>query len=74
MFGAVAHYATSSEELVDTNDGSIGHLELNTTISDFTAAIGYIKTDKDGGSGSMTAVGDNISPFEDGNQSIWYRC
>ncbi len=68
MFGAVAHYATSSEELVDTNDGSIGHLELNTTISDFTAAIGYIKTDKDGGSGSMTAVGDNISPFEDGNQ------
>ena len=67
MFGAVAHYAASNEDVVGTEDGSIGHLELNTTISDFTAALGYIKTDKDGGAGNMYAVGDNISPFEDGN-------
>lgn len=72
MFGAVAHYAKSSvDETFGLNngveDGSIGHLELNTTISDFTAAAGYIKTDKDGGFSTMTALGDNISPFEDGN-------
>ena len=65
MFGAVAHYAVSSEDTQD--DGSIGHVELSTTVSDFTAALGYIKTDKDVGAGYMSAVGDNISPFEDGN-------
>ena len=67
MFGAVAHYAISSEDTQD--DGSIGHLELNTTLAGVSAAVGYIKTDKDVGAGSMLAAeGDNISPFEDGNQ------
>ena len=67
MFGAVAHYAISSEDTQD--DGSIGHLELNTTLSGVSAAVGYIKTDKDVGAGSMLAAeGDNISPFEDGTQ------
>ena len=67
MFGAVAHYAISSEDTQD--DGSIGHLELNTTFEGVSAAVGYIKTDKDVGAGSMLAAeGDNISPFEDGNQ------
>jgi len=64
MFGGIAHYAASSE---DTQaDGSIGHVELNTTVEDFTAAVGYIKTDKDVGAGSMSAYGDNISPFDTG--------
>lgn len=67
MFGAVAHYAISGEDTQD--DGSIGHLELNTTLAGVSAAVGYIKTDKDVGAGSMLAAeGDNISPFEDGNQ------
>ena len=48
-------------------DGSIGHVELNTTISDFTAAVGYIKTDKNGGVGLMDTYGDNINPFDSGN-------
>ena len=61
MFGAVAHYAVSSEDTQD--DGSIGHVELNTTVSDFTAALGYIKTDKDVGVASIADLGDNISPF-----------
>ena len=68
-FGIVAHYATSNEDLKDVEDGSIAHLELNTEIDGFTAAVGYIKTDKDGGTGTMTAAGDNISPFEDGNHN-----
>ena len=66
-FGAIAHYAVSSEET--QADGSVGHLELNTTVKDFTAAVGYIKTDKDVGAGSMIAYGDNISPFDTGNRT-----
>jgi hypothetical protein len=69
MFGAVAHYATSDEDS-DKNgaasNGSIGHLELNTTLAGISAAVGYIKTDKDVGIGSMGAYGDNISPFDTG--------
>lgn len=68
MFGAIAHYAQSSVEVLDEKDGSIGHLELNTTIKDFTAAVGYITTDKDGGIGYMDAAGDNINPFDSGNK------
>ncbi len=66
-FGVVAHYAASNEDVQDVEDGSIAHIELNTEIDGFTAAVGYIKTDKDGGTGTMSAAGDNISPFEDGN-------
>ncbi|KLD98656.1 Opr family porin [Aliarcobacter butzleri] len=66
-FGVVAHYAASNEDVQDVEDGSIAHVELNTEIDGFTAAVGYIKTDKDGGTGTMSAAGDNISPFEDGN-------
>lgn len=65
-FGAIAHYAVSNEETQD--DGSIGHLELNTEVVGVSAALGYIKTDKDVGAGLMPTYGDNISPFEDGNQ------
>lgn len=75
-FGVIAHYAASSVDnslagTFDTNgnlidDGSIGHLELNTTIKDLTAAVGYIKTDKDAGVGLMDSYGDNISPFDTG--------
>lgn len=69
LFGAVAHYATSSIDAANTKDGSIGHVELNTTIKDITAAVGYIKTDKDTGvKGVMDNVGDNINPFDSGNQ------
>ena len=69
-FGLIAHYAATNEDSNKNGqleDGTIGHVELNTKIEDFTAAVGYIKTDKDGGAGSMTEIGDNISPFEDGN-------
>ena len=66
-FGAIAHYAVSSEEVGE--DGSIGHVELNTTVAGVSAAAGYIKTDKDAGAGSMIAGGDNISPFDTGNRT-----
>ena len=69
-FGLIAHYAATNEDSNKNGqleDGTIGHVELNTKIEDFTAAVGYIKTYKDGGAGSMAEIGDNISPFEDGN-------
>ena len=69
-FGAIAHYATSSvDDSVGVEDGSIGHLELNTTLAGVSAAVGYIKTDKDGGAGLMDTYGDNISPFDTGNRT-----
>lgn len=64
-FGAIAHYAVSSEDTQD--DGSIGHIELNTEVVGISGAVGYIKTDKDVGAGSMIAAGDNINPFDSGN-------
>lgn len=64
-FGAIAHYAVSSEDTQD--DGSIGHVELNTEVVGISGAVGYIKTDKDVGAGSMIAAGDNINPFDSGN-------
>ncbi|MCT7649470.1 Opr family porin [Aliarcobacter butzleri] len=81
-FGLIAHYAQTNADskfLIDTDDdnitdtqmedGSIAHIELNTEIDGFTAAVGYIKTDKDAGAGGMDLAGDNISPFEDGNHN-----
>ncbi|MCT7634074.1 Opr family porin [Aliarcobacter butzleri] len=67
-FGVIAHYAQgNTDKKVGTDDESIGHVELNTELDGFTAAVGYIKTDKDAGANIMTVGGDNISPFEDGN-------
>lgn len=70
-FGAIAHYAESNVEKVfgtanGYQDGSIAHFELNTTILEVSAAAGYITTDKNGGVGTMSAYGDNISPFDTG--------
>jgi len=67
MFGAVAHYAASSEDV--GSDGSIGHIEVNTSLSGVSAALGYIKTDKTAGVGSIAAVGDNITPFDNGGDN-----
>ncbi|MFW3346685.1 Opr family porin, partial [Aliarcobacter butzleri] len=55
-FGVVAHYAASNEDVQDVEDGSIAHVELNTEIDGVTAAVGYIKTDKDGGTGTISAA------------------
>lgn len=65
--GGLVHYAASNEDVANTDDGSMLALELNTTVADLTAAIGYIKTGKDNGIGSMAAAGDNYVPFDSGN-------
>jgi hypothetical protein len=66
MFGLTAQYAQSDEDIATTKDGDIYKLEGRLNIADFTFATGYIKTNKNGGVGSLTIVGDNIKPFDDG--------
>lgn len=65
MYGLLGHYAASSEDT--GSDGSLLALEASTTISGISAALGYIKTDEDGGIGSMAAYGDNYEPMDDGS-------
>ena len=65
MFGAVAHYAASSEDV--GQDGSVGHVELNGKLAGISAAVGYITTDKDAGLASISKFGDSLSPFDAGN-------
>ncbi len=59
-----AHYAATSEDVL-REDGSIAHIEIGTTISNISLAAGYITTDKDGGTGNITHLGENIDPTED---------
>jgi len=66
-----AHYAATSEDLTDTKDGSIAHLEIGTTVSDIALKVGYITTDKDGGAQSLTTLGENIAPTEDIDDSVY---
>jgi len=71
MFGATAHYASTNQDsksVVTTDDGDIAHLEGRLNVAGIAFAAGYITTDNDG-TGSLTAYGDNISPFEDGNNT-----
>jgi hypothetical protein len=77
--GVTAKYAQTSEDVANTENGKIYALDLGYEIEDVvTLNGGYIKTDKDGGIGTIAALGDNISPFEDGNQvygtnaKTWY--
>lgn len=65
-----AHYAQSNENSSsEYKNGSVGHLSLATSIVGIDITSGYIKTAKNG-AGSIISdleLGDNISPFEDGN-------
>jgi len=67
MFGAVAQYAASSEDI--GQDGSIANFELSTSVAGLSLAAGYITTDKDVGVGSIAAYGDNVTPFDNGGDN-----
>jgi len=67
MFGVVAQYAASSEDI--GSDGSIGHIEGNATLVGVSAALGYIQTDDTAGVGSIANLGDNITPFDNGGDN-----
>ncbi len=66
LFGLTAHGAFSNEDTM--KDGSILHAEARGAFNALGLSAGYITTDKDVGAGSMSMLGDNINPLEEGNQ------
>ena len=76
--GLTAHYAASDVDVAGESDGDILHLELRGTLGAVALKGGYVATDKQGGAGHFDDLGDNINPFEEGNQvyvadaDTWY--
>lgn len=73
LFGITAHAANSSEDASGQDDGQILHGEARLNLAGFGLSAGYVKTDDEGGVGSMDAAGENSNPFDqiagaDGNQ------
>ena len=66
MFGLTAQYAASDEDVVTTKDGDIFNIEGRLNVEGISFALGYVKTDKTGGVGSIKAWGDSINPMDDG--------
>ncbi|MDR1615150.1 MAG: Opr family porin [Campylobacteraceae bacterium] len=66
QLGGTLQYARSDEDTGE--DGSFLQAEARGTFGGVNAALGFMKTDKDGGVGSMNAIGENINFFEDGEQ------
>ena len=66
--GIVAKYAQTSEDAANTPDGSIMALDLGYSIGEIALNGGYIKVGKDNGIGSLGALGDNISLFDNGDK------
>ncbi|MGP2657066.1 Opr family porin [Malaciobacter sp. WC5094] len=65
MFGLTAHYAQSSEDAANTEDGEVLHFEASANLAGFSLAAGYIQAGEDNGLGSIAAFGDNIDPTEE---------
>lgn len=76
FLAASAHYAKSNtdskyldkETGEQIKNGKLLHLEASAKVEDFTASLGYVKTDKEGGVAAMDSYGESTSPFEDGNK------
>ena len=66
--GITAKYAATSEYVTGTDDGNIMSLDLSYSMEPMTFGSGYIQTDKDGWTGSITSIGENINPLDSGNQ------
>ncbi|MDR1008604.1 MAG: Opr family porin [Campylobacteraceae bacterium] len=64
--GGTLQYVLSDEDNI--NDGSFLQAEARGTFAGVNAFLGFLKTDKDGGVGSIRAAGDNVNFFEDGDQ------
>ncbi|MCH9741280.1 MAG: Opr family porin [Epsilonproteobacteria bacterium] len=69
-YGMTVHYAKSEERDREMRDGDIFNLEARAKFGDFKLHYGLIKTDKEGGIGSLDEMGDHINPLEDGEYEI----
>jgi hypothetical protein len=68
--GGTAQYTQSIEDDKNKEDGSFLHLEARVAFAGLSAKLGFALTGKDGGVGSINAAGDNVNPFEDGEQLL----
>ena len=71
-FGGFAHYMQTNEELAGNEDGELIDAKVYVGYAGFTTALGYIQTGKDGGWGSAYKGGENVDPFEEGDQLYPY--
>jgi hypothetical protein len=67
--GGTVQYTQSKEDIL-LDDGSFLQLEARGSIIGINAKLGFISTDKDGAIGSITAAGENVNPFEEGDQAL----
>jgi hypothetical protein len=61
-----AQYTQGKEKFGD--DSSILHLEARGSFIGIDAYLGFVKTDKNGGSGNIVRAGETLNRFEDGAQ------
>ncbi len=64
--GITGKYAQSNED-TSSADGKIMALDLTYKVGEIGLNAGYIKTGKDNGIGSLSALGDKISPADTGS-------
>ncbi|MFT7004939.1 MAG: hypothetical protein ACJAWW_002305 [Sulfurimonas sp.] len=69
--GGFIHYMQTNEEL-DNEDGELLDVKAYVGIDGYKATLGYIQTGKDGGWGSAWKGGENVDPFEEGDQLYNY--
>lgn len=66
--GGFAHYMQTDEEVAGKDDGEMIDVKAYVGIAGYTAGLGYIATGKDAGWGSAATGGENVDPFEEGDQ------
>lgn len=70
--GGFVHYMQTNEELAGNEDGELLDAKAYVSIDGYKATLGYIQTGKDGGWGSAWKGGENVDPFEEGDQLYNY--
>lgn len=70
--GGFVHYMQTDEQLAGNEDGELLDAKVYVELEGFTTTLGYIQTGKDGGWGSAWKGGENVDPFEEGDQLYHY--
>lgn len=66
--GGFVHYMQTDEILEKYKDGELLDIAAYVDIAGYKTTLGYIQTGKDGGIGSAFNGGDDVNPFEEGDQ------
>lgn len=65
-FGAMAHYATTNEDVENVKNSNVLELTTFASVSGFKGTVGFIKIDKN--AEFKYIAGETINPFEEGDQ------